>query len=206
MWTWAIREGHVQKHIIHSVERPKPKKNVIVPFTEEQIKAILTQGEAGRQATRTRCIILLLVDTGLRASEFCGLKHEDIDLSNRRLKVLGKGNKERLLPFSKQTAHTLVDYLSSVDCKKNPFKLLTRTSLAQFFRRLGKKAGVNDVHPHRFRHTFAVTYLRNGGDPYTLQAILGHSTLDMVKEYLSLAQIDMDAAHARASPVENWQL
>jgi hypothetical protein len=68
------------------------------------------------------------------------------------------------------------------------------------------RAQVQDVHPHRFRHTFAVNYLRNGGDIYTLQMILGHSSLNMVRHYLSLAQADLDAAHRRASPVENMRL
>lgn len=72
--------------------------------------------------------------------------------------------------------------------------------------RLGAKAGVQDCHPHRFRHTFAVNFLRNGGNAFEIQMALGHTTLQMVQTYLALAQADLDAAHRKASPVENWRL
>jgi integrase len=68
------------------------------------------------------------------------------------------------------------------------------------------RAGVPDAHPHRFRHTFAVQFLKNGGNGYVLQSLLGHSTMEMVKTYLKLAQQDLDDGHHRASPVDNWGL
>ena len=71
---------------------------------------------------------------------------------------------------------------------------------------IGKRAGVKGVNVHRFRHTFAINYLRNGGDSWSLQMMLGHSTMEMVKNYLALAQADLEKNHKMASPVDNWRL
>jgi len=203
LWTWAIKEGYTDRHILRMVDRPRPQKIAVVPFTEVEIKAIL--GAVRRNADRDKAIIMLLLDTGMRASELCSLAMEKINLATRSVLVLGKGNKERSLPISARTASALFKYISTVDNISEPFPF-TRTSLAHLVRKIGDRAGVKDCHPHRFRHTFAITYLRNGGDPYTLQEILGHTTMEMVKTYLAIAQVDVNAVHKRASPVENWKL
>jgi len=109
--------------------------------------------------------------------------------------------------MSTSNSATLWRYLSKteVDPAQSLFRLSPR-SIRSLILRLGKSAAVPHTHPHRFRHTFAIEYLRNGGDIFTLQRILGHSSLDMVRRYLTIAQTDIQTAHRRASPVDRWQL
>ncbi len=229
MWTWAVREHLAETHVVHNVTPPKAEKREIMPFSEEEIKLLLhgvsrskayqrpgqRQSDRGLpNAHRMRAIILLLLDTGLRASELTGIKIHQLDRTNSRVQVMGKGALERSIPISPRTAQAIWRYLATRDNPRADAPLfvtsmgraIDRTSLGKMLVTLGARAGVKNVHPHRFRHTFAIQYLRNGGDPYTLQRLLGHSTLDMVRVYLQLAQVDIDKAHRRASPVDNWAL
>jgi len=229
LWTWALSEKLAETHVVRAVHPPKPEKREIIPFTESEVKVMLSvvarskaydrpgkrrSDHAVPNADRNRAILLLLVDTGLRASELCRLMLHQVDQRNSRVQVLGKGAVERSIPFSPRTGQALWRYLARrpnalpsdpvfVTALNRP---LDRGQLLNLVEGIGQRAGVTDVHPHRFRHTFAIQYLRNGGDPYTLQRLLGHSSLDMVKEYLALAQVDLDNAHRRASPVDNWRL
>ena len=83
---------------------------------------------------------------------------------------------------------------------------LDRQALLALLVDLGARAGITDVHPHRFRHTFAINFLRNGGNVYELQMALGHTTMEMVRTYLALAETDLQRAHEEASPVTRWHL
>lgn len=202
LWTWALKREYVESHVVKLVEKPKAPVIVIEPFSEIEVKALL---QAIRYAPyRNRALILVLLDTGGRASEIVNATKDDIDFTHRRIRVRGKGDKERYLPFSPRTGAALFSHVSTTD-EERPFGF-SRWGMAQYLRRLGKRAGVKNVHPHRFRHTFAVTALRNGMSAYVLQEILGHSTLDMVKKYLAIAQSDMDESHKKSSPVEGWKL
>jgi site-specific recombinase XerD len=229
LWTWALREHLVERHVVKVVPRPRPEKRAITPFTRDDVRALLASLDRSRSyrrpgkrvcdhsrptAARDRAIILLLLDTGMRAGELAALCVRDVDLKNRRLIVFGKGAKERVLYFSSITGKAIWRYLSERGdvAPGEPLfasingRPLGCNALLQLLRRLGRKAGVPDCHPHRFRHTFAINFLRNGGNIYELQMALGHSTLEMVKTYLNLAQTDLETAHRRASPVENWRL
>ena len=83
---------------------------------------------------------------------------------------------------------------------------MNRSTVLQLISSIGHRAGVKDAYPHKLRHTFAITYLRSGGDVFTLQQILGHAGLEMVRHYARVAQSDVADAHRRASPVDNWRL
>lgn len=202
LWTWLVRENYLDQHIVRQIPKPRIQPCVIEPLSEMEVRALFSA--LGRKLDRNKIILLVLLDTGVRASELINMKWADIDLPNRRIRVLGKGNKERFVPIGTRTASALFRYHTQYKEEK-PFDM-TRTRLAHMVGEIGDRAKIPGVHPHRFRHTFAINYLRNGGDIFTLQMILGHSTLEMVKRYLALAQVDVDIAHSHASPVNHWKL
>lgn len=229
LWHWALKEDLVTGNIIQQVDKPKPEKPAIKEFSLADIRAMLSSLERSKpytrpgkkessnllqNAARNRAIILLLLDTGLRASEICALRILDLDVRNSMLRAFGKGKKERFIPFSPRTGQAIWRYLATRkdDRQNDPLfatrygHSLDRDQLRRLLERIGARARVSDVHPHRFRHTFAINYLRNGGDTFTLQLLLGHSTMEMVRTYLNLANADLENSHRRASPVDNWRL
>ena len=83
---------------------------------------------------------------------------------------------------------------------------LTRQGILELLKRIGKRSKVEGVHPHRFRHTFAIEFLRNGGNVFELQQLLGHSDLETVKKYIALSQTDLETSIRKASPVDRWNI
>ena len=230
LWTWLVDEEIIVKHVVKSVRRPKPEQKEIVPFTEQEVKLMLGSLERSKSYVthggtvasyglqnrlRNRMVILILLNTGCRASELCGIKLTNVDIPNRRIKIMGKGSKERFLPLSEPvTRKAIWTYLqkrkdkeardplvASVNCSH-----MTRDGLYQLIVRIGARAKVKGAHPHRFRHTFAIEYIRNGGDIFTLQRILGHSDLAMCKRYLAIATGDVSRVHSYAAPGARWNL
>ncbi len=229
LWTWAKAEGYVTRNVVREVEPPRPEKRAIVPLSETDVKALVAACERSREyrrpgkrscsnerptALRDKLIIFLLLDTGMRVSELCELTARNVDLKNRQVFVFGKGDKERALSVSVETAKLLWKYMKSRETAKASEPLLatidgspmSRKAVLQLLDSLGTAAGVRDVHPHRLRHTYAIAALRNGMNVYALQLSLGHTTMEMVRTYLALAQADLRAAHEEASPVANWHL
>lgn len=232
LWNWAVAEGFAAENVIRRVTPPVPEERAIVPLSQADVIAMLKACGSSRSytrpgkkecsnarptATRDKALILLKLDTGIRVTELCRLRVEDLDLNNSRCKVFGKRSKERLLPLGRRCNRALWRYLAArPDARPvDPvfvaggalIQPLNRWSVYKLIRRIGERAGITpNVHPHRFRHTFAISFLRNGGDVYSLKAILGHTSLKMVQRYLMLAQADTDNAHRRASPVDNWAL
>lgn len=234
LWQWALVEKLVKTNILREIKVTRPSAPVINPISHEEWAKLVRACEAShnwktREETKThrvtfdrdRAVLFTLLDTGARASELCGIRFQDLSLANRTIKLRGKGPgkepKERLVSIGKATADAInkalrprlaqIQPTSPLFVVKNKYDdelSFTRDNLGNLLERIGDRAGVSGVYPHRFRHTFAINYLRNGGNVFALQAMLGHTTLDMVKRYLQIAQIDLDREQQRASPVDNW--
>jgi integrase/recombinase XerD len=234
-FTWAQRELQLPNPI-KAIPAPKFEQAPIEPFTKEEVEKLLKACEQCNEAKTTdrrkyimrratgrrdQAIIMTLLDTGLRASELSALKVGDVDLKTGKVLVkhgrLGgaKGGKGRTVFLGKAARRAVWRYLAEREDGEEPDaplflvkydRPMNKNALRLLIVHLGEKAGVKKCHPHRFRHTFALTYLRAGGDVFTLQALLGHSTLDMVQHYARLAEIDIEQAHKRASPADNWRL
>jgi integrase/recombinase XerC/integrase/recombinase XerD len=160
---------------------------------------------------------MILLDTGLRIGELINLKMEDIHMDEGYLKVLGKGKKERIVPIGNNAQKALQRYLFRFRPKPiNPIinnvflsqssKPLTENSMKLMFTRLAKRSGVCRLHAHLCRHTFATRFLINGGDVFSLQQILGHSTLEMVRHYVNLASSHITIQHQKYSPLDRLNL
>ena len=124
----------------------------------------------------------------------------------------GKGLKDRLIPLTAQCLATLQTWQANgwehIDDRLFTWygRPLHGTAVSTTIRDLGLKLGIHGLTPHRFRHTFSITYLRSGGDLFSLQRMLGHATLEMVQHYTRIADIDVEQAHRKASPADNWRL
>jgi len=158
--------------------------------------------------------VVTLFDTGLRASELAGIKLTDLNLEGGFLKVMGKGSKERTVPIGRYVRMILLNYIENIRSRRSSpdyvflspgEKPLTANTLKLFFSRLAKKSGVGRLHAHLCRHTFAINYLLNGGDIFSLKEILGHTTLEMVNHYLHFTSSQITEQHHKYSPMDKLQ-
>ena len=196
---------------------PKPLRKVISTFSETQILRLLSSIDIQtREGCRNYVIIPTLFDTGLRVSELAGVKMDDLPLDEGLLKVMGKGGKERFIPIGREVQRVLWRYINRY--RPRPlshnfaFLLLTKDGrkmtkgrIEIIMKKYGERAGITGIRCslHTLRHTAAVRFLRNGGDVFSLQRMLGHSTLEMTRHYCQLADVDVKKAHLTASPVDN---
>lgn len=228
LWTWA--EGTLgSTHVVRGVKRPRWRRPVIEPFTQEEVGRLLRACDQMEPYDRTwkrnvsakrptalrdRAILLALLDTGLRASELTALRLADYEEKRGRMRVLhGKGDKERTVFLGDTSRLAVWRYLATRETAKTSPLFATRQGMAleragllHLVQRIGDRAGVTGVHPHRFRHTFAIWFLRNGGNPLELQRMLGHEKLETVLIYVRLAEVDIERAAKAASPVDGWRI
>jgi site-specific recombinase XerD len=202
---WCAGEEIATAAGFRALRRPKVPRRLIAPFSDPELRGLLALAD-----DRERALALVFLDTGLRLSEVASLRIGDVR-PDGTLRVMGKGAKERVVPLGGTARRGLVRYLASrggvtpadplfISRRRGP---LSPRGMQQAIRKLGARAGVaTRSSPHTFRHTFARGYLVNGGDVFSLQQILGHTTLDMVRRYVTLSEADLVARHRAASPAD----
>lgn len=217
-FSWAAREEHIESNPMTNVPVPKGSSKIINTFSNEQVARLLDLcGRSIGQGQRNLSIILLLFDSGIRVSELAHIKLDDVNLAEGHIKIkIAKGSKERIVPIGSLVQKALWKYINC--CRQAPMTAkvtglflidsgipLTKNGIQQMLRRYGKQAGITGTRcsPHTFRHTFSKNYLLNGGDIFSLQRILGHSSLASVRIYLNLFSVDIKKQHQRFSPVDN---
>jgi site-specific recombinase XerD len=207
-FAWLVSEGLLESSPMDRIPVPTYRRDQIQPFSADELNRMMDAAKRTATPLRDHALLLVLLDTGCRASEVCGIRRSDLDMEQRTVSVLGKGNKRRTVAFGSHTCSALWRYLRGTpDLPTDPLFRgqrgeLTRSGILQLVERIAREAGVSDAHPHRFRHTFAITFLRAGGGTFTLQQILGHTNLAMTQRYCAVAEADVVDQQRRFSPSE----
>lgn len=196
---------------------PAPKREKILPkfLTVPETERLLeTAAHSKHFAPRDKALFELMYSSGLRRSEVTGLKVKDVDFFNGVVKVLGKGNKERLVPVTDAALAALKDYLA---CRPNPLpqdalflnahgKPLTGDGLAYIFKNTAISAHLaRKVTPHSLRHSFATHLLNNGCDLRSLQEMLGHQSLAATQVYTHVSLEKLKSVYRHAHPKSKEQ-
>lgn len=221
-FNFLVSDGFLTDNVMKRVERPKAGKRIIQSFSSTEVNKMLGAYDVDTFIGRRNYTILcLLMATGLRRSEYLSLNMEDVRIQDDFIRVIGKGDKERIIPISKGLSLILRKYI-----KERAEYLKTRPDTTAFIiskygRRLSV-AGSNSIFrklridykltgkrfsAHTWRHTFAKAFLLNGGDVFTLQEFLGHEDVETTKIYVTLTDTEKAQQNARYNPLDNrkWE-
>jgi len=211
--SWLYRESYVAENRLINLKQPRAHTKVMMPLSPDEIALLLRCFNRRIYTGERNNTLVTLLDTGLRVSELAGIRLKDIDLANGYVKVMGKGFKERVVPVGEYTLRLLTNYIHRERPKaasKNCHHLfvtrggrpITPNAIKLMFSRLAQQSGIPRVHSHLCRHTFAINYLLNGGDIFSLKAILGHASLTMVSRYLHFTSSQITEQHRKYSPMD----
>lgn len=222
-FNYLVSEGVLNTNCLDNIKKPKVPQKVIYSFTPQEVMYILRLfNNTDFISYRNYTIMNILFGTGIRRSELTSLLLYDVDLQINCLRIVGKGNKERLVPISRSLRHIIKrylvkrgEYLTKRDKVTSAFLInangeqLTASGINRLFRivRESNAKWSTRVSAHTFRHTFAKYYLLNGGDIFSLQRILGHSKIEVTRKYVDLTETEIKVQNEKFNPLDNtrWQ-
>jgi integrase/recombinase XerD len=203
---WLHAEGETAERFVIPLLRTE--KCVVVVLSTDDLRRLLAYKPKTVMQWRAYALASTLLDTGIRIEEALGLRIADIDMENLLMKVRGKGRKERIVPFSFELRRTLYRWTQLTQRQRwaSDWCFATRAgtrlgqrnaSRAHFA--LLRRAGLSRSGFHRLRHTFATSYLQNGGDVVRLSRVLGHTQITTTMRYLHLLVSDLQKPHQHLS-------
>ena len=213
-YAFLLDEGRLDADPTELLESPAPSRVLPEFLTTSEVEALLAAPvESSKVYWRDRAILELLYATGMRVSELTALTRHDVDMEERTVKVLGKGSKERLIPFGRSAADALERYLREVRPRfdrgegegiiflNQRGRPLTRMSVWTTVKENADRAGLEkDVSPHTLRHTCATHLLEGGADLSTVQKLLGHSDISTTQIYTHVNREHLQSVHRSHHP------
>jgi integrase/recombinase XerD len=211
---YLLREGVLQEDPTTQIAMPKIGRSLPKSLTEEEVESLLA-APAVRDplGNRDRTMLEVLYATGLRVSELVNLRYEQINLNQGVIRILGKGNRERLIPLGDEAVRWLTEFVhgarDEILLERQTDYLfptrrgdrMTRQAFWHIIKRYARKAGIaKGLSPHTLRHAFATHLLNHGADLRVVQILLGHSDLSTTQIYTHVASERMKDLHSRHHP------
>lgn len=201
-FAWLTVEEIIPKNPMLRIKRIKQKKADKKPFSASELEKI----RDNLRTPREKALVEFLLSTGCRVSEVANLQIGNIDFRAGECVVLGKGNKERTVYISDNAMYYLQQYLAERVCDaaaplfvNGRGRGMSKCSIEQLTRKIGDRAGVKKVYPHRFRRTMATNAMKRGLPIQYIQAILGHSKIDTTMIYCSVSKESVKAAYLKVA-------
>jgi site-specific recombinase XerD len=209
LWYEDEYEPEGWKNPIRKIKAPKLSKEALAPIELEEVTAMVEACPDDYLGIRDKALILLLLDTGARASEVCSMDRTDFDDAHGNILIRhGKGGKTRTVYLGKRARKALRTHLRSRNDQEPALlanherERLSYHALEQAIERAARRANVKRATPHMFRRAFALNCLRAGMDVYSLKELMGHEDLQVLERYLKLTKGDVEAAHRQFAPVD----
>lgn len=213
-YAWMYLQKKVDSDPFEYVHSPKATHALPDFFSEKEIDSLLTANEkrTDRLKNRDQALLMLMFASGLRASEVVNLTFNQVDFDNRIMKVSGKGNKDRLVPFTNSAKESMLNYINGLrkDLLKEDTEYIflnsqgnkmTVRGLEYILDEIEAKTGLyGKIHPHMLRHSFATKMLNRGADLRTIQELLGHSSIETTSIYTHVAYENMKETYEKTFP------
>jgi integrase/recombinase XerD len=211
---YLAREGVIREDPTAQIAMPKIGRSLPKSLSEDEVESLLTAPVVTDPlGHRDRTMLEVLYATGLRVSELVNLKHNQVNLNQGVLRIVGKGNRERLIPLGEEAVRWLQQFVqgprAEILLERQTDYLfptrrgdkMTRQAFWHIIKRYARKAGVQkELSPHTLRHAFATHLLNHGADLRVVQMLLGHSDLSTTQIYTHVARERMKDLHAQHHP------